>query len=133
MTNIIRIVDLKQPKFNNMKTVQKTFTKLRENDLRFGEIPFLKKEIGIYKKEVSGLQKTLIFSKLKKYNAYYKTKFSITFDQVGEANLWKIDSITGGSENTIIESLEERLKEEVKKAPKKIKNFINGKIGRAHV
>ncbi len=48
----------------------------------------LKEELGLYKKEISDLQKNKLLKRLGKYNALHGTAHSIDFAQVGQANLY---------------------------------------------
>lgn len=48
----------------------------------------LKKDLGIYKKEVSNLQKNLILKRLGEYNKEHNTNHSIEFNQVGQSDLF---------------------------------------------
>jgi len=54
---------------------------------RYLEDP-LKRALGIYKKEVSSLQKNLILQRLGRYNQEHNTNHSIEFTQVGQADLY---------------------------------------------
>ncbi len=50
---------------------------------------FFKRKVGVHK-QVSLLQRNIIFGRVKKYNEFYGTSFWITYQQVGEADLYEL-------------------------------------------
>jgi hypothetical protein len=109
-----------------MGRTKKEFPPISEIGEKYKEVSFFKSQVIGRKKEFSWQQRKNIILKCDNYNKKYNTYFFINFSRIGEAGLWKIDSINGGSETTIIQTLKDQLVERVRRTKKMAKKMITG-------
>jgi hypothetical protein len=65
---------------------------------------FFKKSVSL-KKEITELQRNMLFQRIKEYNKFYKTSFFVCYKKMGEADLYKLEKIDGGISSSIISKI----------------------------
>jgi hypothetical protein len=89
---------------------QKKFPPITEIGEKYKETSFFKKKVSL-KTELSLTQKINLFTRIKAYNSFYGTNFFVSFEQLGESEIFTLKKITGGIDSSVVSKVKKIIKE----------------------